>query len=243
VNREFLKEFMPGERNPIGRTFQFAAVALASHPEPKATRIIGVVEDIPHKDLRQRPEPTVYVQGNLGSGTALVATKIPAEALLPALRRELQKAGAFVISEPQTVRSRIEDSIFQDRILASLSWFFGGLTLLLAGVGLYGVVAYETVRRSGEIGVRVALGAERSSILWLILRGALAPVLIGLAVGLPAALAAGSAVRSILFGIAPGDPAAFISTACILALTGAAAALLPARRAAAMDPMRVLRHD
>ena len=237
VNREFVNEFMPGERNPIGRTFAFA------RPHAKPTLIIGVVEDIPHMGLRERIPPTIYLRAGGHGEYALIATRIPAEGVIPALRRELQRAGAILISEPQTVRSRIEDSIFQDRILASLSWFFGALTLLLAGVGLYGVVAYETVRRSGEIGVRVALGAERSSILWLILRDAPGAVLIGLAIGLPAALAAGRAVRSILFGIAPGDPAAFISTACILALTGAAAALLPARRARAVDPMRVLRHD
>jgi ABC-type antimicrobial peptide transport system permease subunit len=128
-------------------------------------------------------------------------------------------------------------------MLATLSGFFGGLALLLAAVGLYGVVAYGTARRAGEIGIRIALGAERGQVLWLVLRDALALVALGLAIGLPVSLAAARTVSSILFGIEPADPLAFLSTAGVLAAIGLAAAFVPALRATRLDPIQVLRHE
>jgi hypothetical protein len=240
VNREFVREFLPGERNPIGRVLDFAS----GRPEGgKTTPIIGVVDDLPHQGLRQQPEPTVYVRADLGSGSGIVATKLPAGVLIPAIRCELDKAGALVIDEPRTIRSRIEESIFQDRVLASLSGLFAAVALLLAGVGLYGVVAYKTAQRTGEIGVRIALGAERAGVLWLVMRDALALVVLGLAVGLPVAFAGARAAGALVFGVKPGDPWLYAATALALLAAGMAAAFLPARRAAAMDPMSALRQE
>jgi ABC-type antimicrobial peptide transport system permease subunit len=128
-------------------------------------------------------------------------------------------------------------------MLATLSGFFGGLALLLAAVGLYGVVAYGTARRAGEIGIRIALGAERGQVLWLVLRDALALVGLGLLIGLPVSLMAARTVASILFGIEAADPLAFLATAGALAAIGLAAAFVPARRAATLEPSQVLRHE
>ncbi len=128
-------------------------------------------------------------------------------------------------------------------MLATLSQFFGGLALLLAAIGLYGVMAYGTARRSREIGVRIALGAERADVLHMVLWDALLLVAIGLTAGLGVSLTAARAVASILFGIRPADPVSFVSTACILLAVGAAAAFLPARRAASLDPLQALRLD
>lgn len=128
-------------------------------------------------------------------------------------------------------------------MLATLSGFFGALALLLAAVGVYGVVAYRTLQRTPEIGVRIALGAGRAGGLWLVLRDALALVAFGLAAGLPAAMAAARAALAIVFGVKPGDPWLFTFTSCALLATGMTAAFLPARRAATMDPIHALRHE
>lgn len=110
-------------------------------------------------------------------------------------------------------------------------------------MGLYGVVAYGTAQRSGEFGVRLALGAQRGDVLWMVLRDGLVLVTAGLAVGLPASLAASRYVESVLFGVKVGDPTAFVGTAIVLMAAGLAAGLVPARRSASMDPMRALRHE
>ena len=128
-------------------------------------------------------------------------------------------------------------------MLATLGGYFGGLALVLAAVGLYGVVAYGTARRAGEIGVRIALGAGRAGILWMMLRDALVLVAAGLAIGLPFSFAAARTVTSVLFGVQPADPLAFAATAGVLIAIGLAAAFFPARRAATLDPMRVLRQE
>jgi len=245
VSEAFVRAFLPGEAHPLDRTLSFDD----SKPQGgEPTFIAGVVRNIRQKGLRERTAPTVYVPAaqtdNPSWPTILVRTQMPQVALLGAVYRELGRLGpGGALWEWQTIREQIDDSIFRERLLATLSGFFGGLALLLAAVGLYGVVAYGTARRSGEIGIRIALGAERGQVLWLVLRDALALVGLGLAIGLPVSLAAARTVSSILFGIEPADPLAFLSTAAVLAAIGLAAAFVPARRAATLDPSQVLRHE
>jgi predicted permease len=240
VNQAFVRELMSGDSHPASRTFDFDGGGASGKP----MRIIGVVEDLPHQGLRQQAHPTVYLRTDLAYGVfTVVATSVPARVLLPEIRRRLAKASLLVFTEPRTVESQIEESIFQDRILASLSGFFGVVALLLAAVGLYGMVAYKTAQRTGEIGVRIALGAGRGAVVWLVLRDALALVAMGLAIGLPAAAVAARAAGSIVFGVRTGDPRLFAATALALLAVGAVAAFLPARRAAGMDPMQALRHE
>ena len=160
------------------------------------------------------------------------------------MRREAENLGPQVaVTEPLTLQRQIDDDIFQDRLLAAISGFFGALALLLAGIGLYGVVAYGTVRRSAEIGIRIALGARRGAVLWMVLRDALLLVAAGLALGVPVSLAAARAVASLLFEVKAGDPFALAGTAGVLAAIGIAASFVPALRAASVEPLRVLRHD
>jgi ABC-type antimicrobial peptide transport system permease subunit len=137
----------------------------------------------------------------------------------------------------------IRDGFAQQNLIATLTWIFGAVGLLLAAVGLYGVTAYGVEQRTSEIGVRMALGANRGSVLGLIVRGAFLQVLIGLALGVPAAIGAGTLIASRLFGVAPWDPLVLSIAGLLLALAALPAALLPARRAATVDPMHALRAE
>jgi predicted permease len=238
VNQAFVRRLLPGVANPIGRSFSYAAGSMGG----KQTRIIGVALDIPHQGMRQGATPTVYRYSAHGGGTILIAAKSPA-AVLAFLDRELDTKLVVVMANPQTLGDRIDDSIFQDRILAALSGFFGVLALLLAAVGLYGVVAYGVARRAREFGIRLALGADRATVVWLPMRNALALVAVGLALGLPLALAATRAAKAIVFGVSPWDPKLFLFTALALLSVGAIAAFLPARTAARLDPSAILREE
>jgi predicted permease len=245
VNEAFVRTFLRGDAHPLLRTLSFDD----SKPEGgEPTWIVGVVRNIRHQGLREEIRSTVYVPAAQKEAswppTILVRTQMPEGALLTAIYRELSRLGpAAALSSLETLRQHVDDSIFRERMLATLGGFFGGLALLLAGVGLYGVVAYGTARRAGEIGIRMALGARRAHVLWLVLRDALLLVFLGLAIGLPVSLAAARTVESVLFGVRPSDPLAFGMTASVLLAAGIAAAFLPARRAASMDPMRSLRHE
>ena len=240
VNEAFVRTFLPGEIHPDRRWLRFG--------EKEFSEIVGVARDMRGNGIQVPAAPTVFLpleeDKNAGWETILVRSGLPPGALLPALYREVSKLGpSIVIEDFTTLRQRIDDSIFEQRLLATLSGFFGALALVLAAVGLYGVVAYSTAGRTGEIGIRIALGARRGQVLWMILSGSLGLVSAGLAIGLFASLTAARAVGSILFGIQPSDPIAFASTALALALTGFGAALVPARRAASIDPMCALRHE
>ena len=245
VNEAFVNLFLPGESHPDSRWLSFDD----SRPEGgERTWIVGVVKDIRHAGIQKAPKPAVYVpsgqQRNNGLPTFLVRTAIPPAKLLPAIYRELSRIGpAAAVWEPEMLGRHVDDSIFRERLLAALGGFFGGLALLLAAVGLYGVVAYGTARRAGEIGVRIALGAQRGQVVWLVLRDALVLVSLGLAIGLPASLAAAKAVSSLLFHIQAADTVTFASTVGVLAAIGLAAAWMPARRAATMDAVRALRNE
>jgi len=245
VNEAFVHAFLPDDAHPDRRYLSFDD----SKPEGgERTWIVGVVRDIRQGGIQKAPKPAVYLPSDesiiRGGPTMLVRTQLPPTGLLRAVYREANKLGrSIAIEDFGTIRQHIDDSIFEQRLLATLSGFFGALALLLAAVGLYGVVAYGTAGRTGEIGVRIALGARRGQVLWLILRGSLALVSTGLAIGLFASMAVAKAVSAILFGIRPSDPAAFGFTALALAFTGLAAAFLPARQAASIEPMRALRHE
>lgn len=241
VNQVFVRKFLPGETHPLDRVLNFE--------EGKAgfTGIVGVVRDIRHLGLREEIAPTVYLpaaQKESGWGTVLLRSELPLDTLGPAIRRELAGFGPRITaSEPRTICQRIDDSIFRDRLLATLGGFFGGLALALAAIGLYGVVAYGTARRAREIGIRIALGARRGAVLWMILRDALVLVALGLIIGLPVSIAAARQVASVLFGIRPADTSTYATTICVLLAIGAAAAFLPARRASRLDPSQVLRNE
>ena len=234
VNQEFVREFMPGG----------GPRASSAWRETSPTKGCVSGRSLVFLLLEQRPEPIVYRPAPYGDGFCILVAAQHPEALLPGLRREVARLASFgFVREPQTLERQIDESIYEDRLLATVSGCFGVLALLLAAVGLYGVVAYGAAQRSHEIGVRLALGAEPRGVLWMVLRGALWLVAMGLAIGLPAAFVAARAAGAIVFGVRPQDLRLYAATTFALLAAGAMAALLPARRAAAMDPMQALRHE
>jgi len=245
VNEAFVREFLPGTLDPVGRILSFDT----SKPEGgEPTYVVGLVRDILHDGLKTPAKSTVYVPFREGEvsydPTLLVRALLPPASLLPAIRRELSRIDPEVaLVEPRTLRERVDDSIFIDRMIATLSGFFGALALLLAAIGIYGVMAYAVTRRTAEIGLRIALGAAPAKIAWMVLRDGLLMIAIGLAIGLPLSLATGRISASLLYGIKPNDPLAFVLTISVLLAIGVLAAYLPARRAAAVEPLEALRHE
>ena len=147
----------------------------------------------------------------------------------------------LTVVEIRTFDAQVAGNFTQDRLVARLTTLFGILSLVLASVGLYGVMSYFVARRTSEIGIRMALGATRSSVLGMVMRSALWQVLVGLVIGIPAALGAGYLMKSLLYGVASYDPLALAGAPLILALCAVAAGFIPARRAASIEPMRALR--
>jgi predicted permease len=245
VNEAFVRKFLPGTPDPVDRILSFDD----SKPEGgEPTYIAGLVRDILHDGLKTPAKPTVYVPFHEGlfsyDPTLLVRTQLPPGSLLPVIRREIGRISPEVaLIEPRTLRERVDDSIFLDRMIATLSGFFGALALLLAAIGIYGVMAYAVTRRTAEIGLRIALGAAPARITWMVLRDGLLLIALGVAIGLPLSLAAGRISASLLYGVKPNDPLTFVLTVAVLLAIGILAAFLPARRAAAVEPIEALRHE
>ena len=160
---------------------------------------------------------------------------------MPAVKRSLGDVNPQISVQFEVFKTMIQNGLLRERLIATLSGFFGLLALLLACVGLYGILAYGVASRTNEIGLRMALGAQRRDVLWLILREALLLVLIGVAVGLPAVMAATRLVSSLLFGLTPADPTSIGAAAILMFAVAAGAGYLPARRATKVDPMVALR--
>ena len=244
INETMMKHYFPGA-DPIGRR-----VTLGGR---EAMEIIGVVKDARYMSLREEIHRTVYVNclqdANLAGSLTLEVQSIgdPSGIIAP-LRNEI---GALDSSVPLTgfgtLAKRVDESLIQERLVATLSGFFGGLALLLACIGLYGVMSCNVARRTSEIGIRLALGAGRANILWIVLRECLLLVSLGIAIGAPVALAAGrlaaSEISGLLFGLSATDASTILLAA--LALTGVAmlAVYLPARRAMKVDPIVSLRYE
>jgi len=152
-------------------------------------------------------------------------------------------APGLPLLQPTTQQAQFDDTISEERLVFRLSIFFGLLAALLVATGLYGTLAYTVSRRTPEVGVRMALGAQRRQVLWMVLRGNLAVTLAGLAVGLPLAIAAVRVLRSMLYNLTPGDPLSFAAALAGITLVALAASLIPALRAATIDPVRALRDE
>jgi ABC-type antimicrobial peptide transport system permease subunit len=205
-----------------------------------------VVKDAVYEGLRQTPPPTVYAAYFQG-GNSPIALEIYGVGSLAqaasAIRAEVQPKLAGKLVRIETLTSQLESSLVQERLMATLASAFGGLALMLAAVGLYGVLAYTVVRRTNEIGIRLALGAQRSQVMGLVMRDATRMLALGTAIGLPVAWAASRLVSSMLFGLATNDPTTIVLAVTVLVLTGLLAGCLPARRASRVDPLIALRHE
>jgi putative ABC transport system permease protein len=242
VNRAFVRRFLK-DGDPIGQQFSDQG------PSGKGDsfEVVGVVEDSIYRSLRAAMEPTMFIpfaQWTRPSPNASLGVR---SAGAPPLSLTRSLTDAFGKTDPKasltffTLSSQVDASLIQERLLARLSTFFGGLALLLASLGLYGVTAYSVNRRRGEIGIRMALGADASAIVRMVLNRVGVLVAIGVAIGTVASAWASRFVVSFLYGFEPSDPTTFIVAGLVLMMVAALAAWLPARRAARIDPAAVLR--
>ena len=232
-----------GQANPIGKTI------LADGPGKAGIyQVIGVVKDAKYASVDEGLTLTVYIacaqdsDPRPGVNFEVRTERLP-DTFIPAVRAAIGEVNRGISLEFRNFETQVNESLLQPRMVALLSAFFGGLALLLAMIGLYGVTAYGVARRQSEIGIRMALGAQPGSVVWLVLREVAAMLAIGTALGLGASLSAGRLVASLLYGVKPSDGAPLAIAAVVLALATGIAAYLPAHRAARLDPMAALREE
>jgi predicted permease len=242
INETMARRLFATPEAAIGRQFGFPV-------NRQAFRIVGVVGDTRDRAVREEAAPlayATYAQTPTGRGqmTLLVRATGDPHALAATVRRLARDIDpAMPLPEPTTLGDRAAAATRQERLVALLSSLFGALALMLATIGLYGVLAYAVARRQAEFGVRLALGASPSGLIRLILGESLGLVVAGLAIGLALAAAAARSVSHMLYGLAPFDPTAFVAASSILMLVAALAAFVPARQAARVDPMVALRQE
>jgi ABC-type antimicrobial peptide transport system permease subunit len=209
--------------------------------------IIGVVKDAKYFGIREATESMIYVpawRDGAGGRTLCLRTTGRPERVVAAVRREAAALDpAIPVLQTLTLADQFDNNIAQERMLTTLGGFFGALALLLAAVGLYGVMAHAVARRVREIGIRMALGARAAEVLWLILRETLLMVGIGALIGIPAALALTRLLETFLYGLTPQDPLSIAASTIILIAITALAGYIPARRATRVDPMIALRYE
>jgi predicted permease len=209
--------------------------------------VVGVARDAHYTSLRTSPPPTAYLpyqqSGHPRTSFAVKTAGNPL-ALADAVRETMRRLDpALPLFNLITQEGQIRRSLARERLFANLALLLGAVTLALSGIGLYGLLAYAVTRRTPEIGVRIALGAETSQVRWMILRQSLVLVVAGLALGVPAAYASAGFVESLLFGLSPYDPRALAAGIAIMLLAGLLAAYIPARRASRIDPITALRSE
>jgi predicted permease len=238
VNEKAVEEIFGGA-SPLGRTLRWNGQEL---------RIVGVINDMPYRNQRDRVPPTVYPsafqRSAYGGYHVFLRTDVPVGQMESLLRQAVVRVDPDV--PVPTIRSETEiiaQASAKERVFTKLLTLFGGFALLLASIGLHGVTSYAVTRRTSEFGVRAAVGARPSQILWLVLEEVALLAGIGLAVGVPVALAAAPLMASLLFGVAPTNPTAVIAAAVSMLAVAVCAGLLPALRASRLEAVVALRTD
>ena len=237
VNRAFVKKFLDN-RAPLGLHFG------GEDPKSAQYEIVGVVGDTKYAGLRDEIAPTAFIPLKEGDAHFALKTAINPQTLLPGVRKVVSDLdNNLPLFDVRTQTERIERLLFNERLLARLATLFGLLALVLACIGLYGLLSYEVARRTREIGIRAALGAQNRDVLRLVGRQGLVLVALGIVFGIVAAMGVTRSLGSLLYGVQPSDPITFFGVCALLTVVGLAACYIPARRAARVDPMVALRYE
>ena len=240
VNQAFVREFFPG-REAIGQRIRF----LGFDRKPQFMQIIGVVNDVRSVELSKAPQSEVFASGfqhpgDLSSPTLVV--RGPRSAI-PRVRQAIHSVDPNVAVEFQSIQQVLAASVSRQQFQAKLTGVFAALALLLAAIGTYGVQSHAVIRRTGELGIRVALGANPGNVIGLVLREAFAVTAIGIGIGFAGALLLTRTLSSFLFGVSPFDPLVFTAIAVLLAMVTLLACWIPAWRASRIDPLVALRYE
>jgi len=242
VSEAFARAFSLGP-NPVGRRFWIEKTPFALQI---VCEIIGVAKDSKYRDLRQDFMPVAFIPMSqfsqpLAGGNILIRSRLGLDALTPSIRRAISEVNPNVGYSFSVFKTQIEQSLLRERLMAILSGLFGVLAVLLATVGLYGVIAYTAARRRNEIGIRIALGASEGNVIGLILRETGVLLAVGLGAGLLMSFALSRAAATLLFGLQANDPLTYCAAGVALTVVAVGASYFPARRAAGVDPAIALR--
>jgi predicted permease len=242
VNEKFAQHFYGDARAALGHV-----VSRPTRPGTEAT-IVGVVRDVKHESVRDPAMPTNYTlftQAPKQAGlTFYVRTWQPPDAAANTIRASIANIdGKLIVGDLRTLTEEIDENLLAERSIAMLATVFGALAAVLAGIGLYGILAYSTAQRTREIGIRMALGAQRGTVVRLIVRETMVLAGGAVVVTIPLAMLATQAVRSQLFGVSIADPVVYGAGIVVICLVAGLAGFVPARRAATVDPARALRTD
>jgi predicted permease len=240
IINEAMAHYYFGNANPVGRRFGWG-------DDPQKVRygiqIIGVAKNANYGKLRESPPRFTYFPAT-GGNVLQIRTAADPVTMEASIGREIQAVDKTLrVGSFDTIPELVDRELVREKLVAKLSSFFGTLALLLAAVGLYGLMAYAVLRRTQEIGIRVALGATRSDLVWMVLRETLTLVSVGVVIGVPAALSLAPIVSSMLFGIMPSDPVMISVAVLVMSVVATLAGYLPARRASLVDPLSALRRD
>jgi predicted permease len=243
INRTLAKKLFPGV-DAVGQAIESCSVG----PLVKPIEIVGVSADAKYSSIRDEPPPTVYIPysqvSELQSMTFELKTAASTGSIVPEIRTAVRSIDKDLpLLELRTQTQQIDATLSQERVFADLTSGFGLLALVLAAIGIYGIMAYTVSRRTNEIGIRMSLGAQARQVLGMVLRETSLLAGLGLAMGAVAALGLTRLVGSMLYGLRPTDPLTFLGAAVLLGVVGLAAGLIPARRASRIDPMQALRHE
>jgi hypothetical protein len=240
VNQAFVDKFLPGQ-DPIGQQFE----KVGDDPDPVRQQIIGVVGNARYNRLREPEWPSIYTPlRNLAGATLNIRTTSRIASLLPWLRKEIEAAApSLMVRGSILLQTQIDNTMISERLLATLGAFFSVVALLLAGVGLYGVINYSAARRTREMGIRIALGARRAAVVGLVVSDTFMIVTVGVSLGIAGGIAMARYLASQLFSVKSTDFWSIAAPVVCILLTAVAAVLPPALRAASADPLIALRHE
>jgi putative ABC transport system permease protein len=244
VTQAFARKYFP-DTNPLGRSFQIDEAP--GRPQP-LYRIVGIVKDTKYTDLREEMTPLAFFDAAQEEKPdpflqVVLRSSAPLASITPSVTAALDAVNRKIIVQFQTLPTMIRDSLMRERLMATLSGFFGALAALIATIGLYGVMSYTVARRRNEIGIRMALGADRRDVVRMVMREAGALLVAGVVVGTALAIAAARTAATLLFGLHPGDPATLAIAAGGLGAIAMLASYVPALRAARLEPTEALREE